>query len=85
MTDHPIDAVLVCVRAKDEKPLYFFDDLFGACANCGHRIRYRPHAAPIKTKVCGECAHAAVRAAGVTPQVFVTPETVAELNERAKQ
>lgn len=77
-TDAP---VLVCLRAPDEKPLYFFDDMHGNCSLCGHRIRFRPHAADIKAKICAECVPVACAGAVVQPPSYVTPETVAELKE----
>lgn len=73
--------VLVCLRAPDEKPLYFFDDMHGNCSLCGHRIRFRPHVAEITTKIFCECVPAATAGAVVPPQAYVTPETVAELLE----
>lgn len=80
-----VSPVLVCLRAPDDKPLYFFDDMHGNCSLCGHRIRFRPHAAEIKTKICCECVPAATAGAVIPPKAYVTPETVAELKEHQER
>jgi hypothetical protein len=37
--------VVVCARVDLDHPIYFADNLFADCTDCGCRLQYRPHAA----------------------------------------
>ena len=79
MTTDSAKPTLVCLRVPEgDPPLYFFDDHYGACSLCGHRIRFRPHCASIETKICVECVEKATAGAPVV-QASITPETAEEL------
>jgi hypothetical protein len=45
--------ILVCARVKG--PLLLADNRTGRCAECGHRVQYRPHA-PKAILRCIPCA-----------------------------
>lgn len=47
--------LVVCVFA-DAEPVFFDDDIFTVCADCGRAIRHRPHAPKKPPKVCINCA-----------------------------
>lgn len=45
----------VCLR-EEGTVSPFTDNLTGACADCGHRIIFRPHAPPDLPRICIQCA-----------------------------
>jgi len=45
--------IVVCPPA--EFPSLFVDDLYGTCAMCGVRVRFRPHAPAPRSLVCLVC------------------------------
>ncbi len=52
------------------------------CGPCGHKIRFRPHAARIAEKRCIQCALPAI---GDADEIALTPEAVAELRRHRRQ
>jgi hypothetical protein len=45
--------IVVCAPA--ELPAVFADDIFGNCALCGARVRFRPHVPAVRSLVCLLC------------------------------
>lgn len=74
MADRPARLV-VCAPAASS-PTVFLDDLYGACALCQTRVRFRPHNPAPRVLVCTLCflIHAADGC-----QVEILGETVREL------
>ncbi len=50
-----IDAI-ICARLDLDHPLYFPDNLFADCAECGCNLQYRPIAPQNAPKICLSCA-----------------------------
>ncbi|HZT90372.1 MAG TPA: hypothetical protein VFA12_20695 [Stellaceae bacterium] len=51
---------VVCARVDLDHPIYFPDNLFCDCADCGCRLQYRPDA-PAGTRLCICCMARRVR------------------------
>lgn len=66
--------IVVCSPATF--PAFFVDDVFGACALCGQRVRFRPHAPAPRSLVCLPCFLLRPELGEVCT---VTPETLDEL------
>jgi hypothetical protein len=47
------ETILICMRADGEA--FFADDQFDVCAQCAHRVRFRPTAPKDVIRVCFEC------------------------------
>lgn len=85
MTTDSAKPTLVCLRVPaGDAPLYFFDDQYGACSLCGHRIRFRPYHASIETKICVECVQRAAEGHTIA-SVGLTPQAEAELKEHLER
>ena len=48
-------ACVICARVEIDHPIYFADNRFADCADCGCRLQYRPHG-PQGTRLCICCA-----------------------------
>lgn len=53
-------ALVICARLDLDHPLYFADNLFGDCEDCGCNLQWRPHAPP-GPRLCVCCAARRVR------------------------
>lgn len=57
--DEPPDFI-ICARCDLDHPVYFSDNLFASCLDCGCDLQYRPHA-PSGVRLCICCAARRVR------------------------
>jgi hypothetical protein len=62
----PLDRldVVICARLDLEHPLYFRDNKFANCADCGCDLQYRPHLPSGAPKMCLCCAARRLRENG---------------------
>lgn len=56
---HKLD-VVICARLDLDHPLYYPDNLFDDCADCGCNLQYRPQG-PKATRICMCCAARRIR------------------------
>ncbi|HEY2242996.1 MAG TPA: hypothetical protein VGH47_02100 [Xanthobacteraceae bacterium] len=62
--------ILVCARVSGK--LLLPDNLVGPCAECGHKVQYRPHAPRPFLLRCIECTTALIKPGdeiGTTPRM----------------
>lgn len=69
---------LVCCAASDVTHSLFPDNVDGRCAWCECAIKFRPHAAKFKTKICMACAMGAMEPGD---EILVTDETRKDLRK----
>ncbi len=72
------ETIVVCLPQSAGNPGGFDDNRYTACASCGVKVQYRPHAPEPSLKVCLSCA-AAIRPRDRKIEIHVTAETLADL------
>jgi hypothetical protein len=75
---------IICAPASD--PALFADDNFGDCAECGQRVRFRPHVPPGPKRICLPCAAPMILEAmnSGTFKAGLSSESIKELNRFGK-